>query len=65
MFSDKKKPDQSSISEVIESERCAYLIASEGLFLFRSEPVNESQKLRKTAEKYFYPIFSRLSAKYS
>ena len=30
---------------------------------FGSEPVNESQKLLKSAEKYFYPIFSSFWAK--
>ena len=55
----KKEPHRSNISEVIESERRAYLIASQRFFLkiFGSERVNESQKLLKPAEKYFCPTF--------
>ena len=52
MFSNKNKPHTSSISKVVDSERCACLNAQQGLFLrpFGSEPVNETQKLLGSAE---------------
>ena len=61
MFGKKKnEPHSSSISEVLDSEKCACLNAYEGLFLkpFRSEPIEETQKLVRSAEKDFYPTFS-------
>ena len=58
-FGKKNQPHSSIISEVVDSERCACLNASQGLFLkpFRSEPVNETQKLLGSAKKNFYPTF--------
>ena len=59
MFWKKKQPDKSSISEVIDSKRCAYLNAKKGLFAktLCSERVNMSQNFLKSAEKYFYRTF--------
>ena len=60
MFRNKNEPHSSSISESLDSERCAHLNASEGFFLkpFRSEPVNDTQKLVRSEQKNFYPTFS-------
>ena len=59
MFWNKNQPHNSIISKVVDSDGCACLNASQGLFLkpFRSEPVNETQKLVGSAEKNFYPTF--------
>ena len=66
-FETKSEPYSLSIFEVTYSERRAYLNAWKVLFLktFGSERVNESQKLLKSAEKYFYPTFSSSWAKLS
>ena len=67
MFWKKNEPHSSSISKVIDSEKCAYLNASQGFFwkAYCSERVNESQKLLQYAEKNFYPTFSSSWAKLS
>ena len=63
----KNDPHRSYISEVVDWEICACLNAERGLFLkpFRSERVNESEKLLELEEKNFYPTFSSFSAKLS
>ena len=67
MYWKKNQPHSSIISEVVDSERCACLNALQGLFLkpFRSEPVNETQKLLGSAEKNFYPTSLSFWAKLS
>ena len=67
LFWIKNEPHRSSISEVIDSKRYAYLNTNRAFFWksFGSERINESQKLMKSAEKNFYPIFSSFRAKLS
>ena len=67
LFWIKNEPHRSSISEVIDSKRCAYLNTNRDFFWkpFGSERINESQKLIKSAEKNFYPIFSSFRVKLS
>ena len=67
MFWNKNQPHSSSISKVVDSKRCACLNAQQGLFLkpFRSQPVNETQKLLGPAEKNFYRILLSFWAKLS
>ena len=66
MFWKDNEHHKSSISEVIDSERWAYLNASEGLFWkpFGSKCVNESENLLKSAKKvllsYFFIIVSEI-----
>ena len=67
MFCNKNHPHSSSISGVVDSERCACLNAEQGLFPkpFRSKPFKETQKLVRSAEKNFYPSFLSFRAKFS
>ena len=67
MFWNKKDSNSSSVSEVADSERCACLNAKQGFFLkaFRSEPVNETEKLLGSAERKFCPTFLTVLAKLS
>ena len=53
MICSKYEPRQSSLSEVMDSEGCAYLNVQQGFFLkaFGSERVKYSQKPLKPPEK--------------
>ena len=60
MFWNKNEPHSSSISEVIDSEICAWLHVHKTASFWKaycSERVNESQKLLQYAEMNFYPTF--------
>ena len=63
-FKCKNEPHSLSTSEIIDSERRGYSNALRSFFWkpFRSQRVNESQKLK---EKQFYPTFSSFWAKMS
>ena len=52
---EKNEPHRLSVSEVIDSEICAYLNVSQGFFL---KTLCQSQKLFKSEKKNFYPTFS-------
>ena len=58
-FDKKDQLHRLNISDVIEFEKCGYLILESSCFRtpFESQRVHVSQTLPKSARQHFYPIF--------